>query len=82
MSDLDLTAILARSEQVYGKVLDQFIDADGASESIRQHFNYDVPALIGAVQRLAAELEQTHQQLDDANAAVKRLVTALNSEED
>lgn len=57
--DLDLDAILARAEAAY-----EFARKDPCAEdgflplSTREHFNYDVPALIGAVKRLTAELRE------------------------
>jgi hypothetical protein len=65
MSDLDLDAILTRAEQAYAAAKN---DADDLglsplTDATRQHFNYDVPALIGAVKRLTAELEQDRREL-------------------
>jgi hypothetical protein len=56
VTTLDLNAILTRAEQAYAAAKN---DADdlGRSElttATREHFNYDVPALIGAVKRLTA----------------------------
>jgi hypothetical protein len=55
--DLDLDAILARSQQAYGEVLDHYADDTTVPAAVRQHFNYDVPALIGAVKRLQREYQ-------------------------
>jgi hypothetical protein len=52
--DLELVAILDRSEDAYDYVKDQ----PHLAQVVRQHFNHDVPALIGAVKRLTVELDQ------------------------
>jgi hypothetical protein len=50
--DLDLHAVLLRAERAYAAVRD---DGDGFLPlTVREHFNYDVPALIGAVKRHTA----------------------------
>lgn len=73
-SDLDLTAIIVRAEKAYADIQqiamiagDEGVDLP---KYVRQHFNYDVPALTGAVQRLKAEAAALSRQLqaaDDAN---------------
>lgn len=67
MSDLNLDEIFNRSERAYGSVI-SLVDICARSgitmpDSVRQHFNYDVPALIGAVKRLTDELEQDRREL-------------------
>jgi hypothetical protein len=50
--DLDLDAILARSQQAYGEVLDHYADDEAVPTAVREHFNYDVPNLVGLIRRL------------------------------
>jgi hypothetical protein len=62
---LDLAAILERSEQAYAAAR-SLVDTAGRAGlalpgAIREHFNYDVPALIGALQRRADEPPVYHR---------------------
>jgi hypothetical protein len=59
---LDLDAILDRAETAYDFVKKDPCGVDGFLPlSVREHFNYDVPALIGALQRRAAEPSACHR---------------------
>lgn len=65
--DLNLDVILTRSEDTYSWIA----DLQGLPPQVREHFNYDVPALISAAKRLTkAEQERDeargHLQLDRA----------------
>lgn len=55
--DLDLDAFIARAEQAYTAVRDRY-GADDLPSSVRQHFNRDVPELIGAIRRMRTALGQ------------------------
>lgn len=57
-SPLDLEAILARSESAYESVRSA-AEASGSfpDGDVRDHFNYDVPALIGTIRGLRAAME-------------------------
>lgn len=67
-TDLDLVAVYDRAEDAYRHIRDLYISSDGLQPVIREHFNHDVPALIGAVQRLTAELVSATTELDRLRA--------------
>lgn len=48
----NLDTIRDRAERAYQGVLDHYADDDAVPTVVREHFNYDVPALIGAIKRL------------------------------
>jgi hypothetical protein len=51
---LDLAAVLERAEAAYAVLRD---DGDGyVPPAVREHFNYDVPALIGALRHRGTQL--------------------------
>jgi hypothetical protein len=67
--DLNLDAILSHSEAAYDFIRkDPCVDGVGLPLSVREHFNFDTPALIGAVKRLAGELASTRQKLAQLHA--------------
>lgn len=65
-SEQSLMRILARAESGYRQIASQFEAPTGPCAlpvGVREHFNYDVPNLLGAVRTLTAELEQTRREL-------------------
>lgn len=61
--DLNLDVILTRSEDTYSWIG----ELQGLPLQVREHFNYDVPALISAVKRLA----KAEQERDETLASVQ-----------
>jgi hypothetical protein len=76
MSAMNLGVILGRAEQAYeyarGGAVDGFLPL-----STREHFNYDVPELIGAVKRLTDELEQERRELGRLRGQIEKAYESL-----
>lgn len=72
MSDLDLDAILARSNQVFADA-----PVGSLSEEARQHFVFDVNALIAAVRRLEKDNNELVVILDETRARMRNAEAAL-----
>jgi hypothetical protein len=69
MTDLDLSAMLTRSEQAQKAVSRSGLPLY-VPPVVGEHFNYDVPALIGAIKRLTAQLEQCRDAMFDQHDEV------------
>lgn len=65
-AEFGLKRILARAEAGYREIVTQYerpLPGCPVPTGVREHFNYDVPALITAVAKLTGELEQTRREL-------------------
>jgi hypothetical protein len=79
--DLDLDAILTRAERAYAAAKNDADDLGLAelTDATRQHFNYDVPALIGTVKRLTAGLEQDRRELGRLRREMSEITDGLRA---
>lgn len=70
MTQPNLDEVLTRAEQAYNEVLDHYADTTQVPAAVREHFNYDVPALIGLIRRLmTGDAYQTGLEHGRASAA-------------